>query len=766
LVLFAVACAACVRSGEVTCDDGRLCPPGYSCDDDNHRCLSQEQVAACNGLAEGADCSFGGAPGACRMGACEPLVCGDGLRSIGETCDGSDLGDADCTTAGFYNPDGLGCTSFCTFDVSSCTGFCGDDVINGDELCDGVAPAGTCFDLGYDAGPLACAQSCGLSFSSCARFGWVPELVGASNLLGFSGTSPTDLWVVGQSTTSEAQIAHYDGSTWTRETLTTNDKLMAVAAISPTDAWIARAGAGLGAPGKPLHYDGSQWSTANDAPAADYTDVWAASANAVYFASRDQGVVWWNGTTWQALGALVAPVVELDGSSSSDIWAVQANGTLQRWNGTTWNAINVPVSARHLHVRAADSVWVIGPSTTSTAAAIAHFNGSSFTTYTDPSINNESFVSVLAIADNDVWVSGPGGQVRHFDGQHWIDSAVRVTTDSTTSFIAMQKLGNIVFGVAFNGFVHRYRGQFIARHQTGGTAAGLSMWSAGPNDTHVGDLRGGVLHYNGQTWSRQVIDAAQGALTSMWGSGAADIWASGSSGRVYHYNGSAWSLATSLGTTVTAIWGTGPTDVWFFGASATHYDGSSYTATTTGITTFLSASGSGPNDVWALAAGTSASSHLARWNGSAWTVTQMPYEMYAIVVVGPNNVFVTADTNHILHYDGTAWTDIAVPVVTKLDRLAASAPDDVIASSGAEAVHFDGSTWTPIRFGTEPNATLRTVTAAPAFVDTLFSTTSQPIVRRLVRTRMWNCRAKETGCSDGVDDDCDGNADALDSDCP
>lgn len=132
--------SGCVQSEEVHCADGRLCPPGYTCDDAHMRCLSADQVAACAGRDEGADCTIAGAPGGCRSGACEPLVCGDGVKSLNEACDGEDLGGATCKDAGFYDDAGLACTSFCTFDTNACTGFCGDAMVNGQELCDGAAP--------------------------------------------------------------------------------------------------------------------------------------------------------------------------------------------------------------------------------------------------------------------------------------------------------------------------------------------------------------------------------------------------------------------------------------------------------------------------------------------------------------------------------------------------------------------------------------------------------------------------------------------------
>jgi len=764
-------CTSCVQSDEVHCADGRLCPPGYTCDNDQHRCVSPEQLAACDGQADGAPCTFGGAMGACQMGKCEPLICGDGTRSFGEACDGADLGDADCTTAGFYEPDGLACTSFCTFDVTACSGFCGDNKINGDELCDGAAPGGTCFDLGFDAGAVSCAAGCGYSFASCGRFGWLPEPVGMAQVTGFAGTGTGDLWAIGQDLTGTAMIAHYDGSAWTRESAGSMDLLTAVEAITPTDVWIATEGVGVGVKSRPRHFDGAQWSVVASAPLAEYTDVWAASSTAVYFATRDAGVQWWNGSTWQQLGTTPQPLVAIDGSSANDIWAVQADGTLLRWNGTMWQAINAPVLVRHLDVRSATSVWLVGPNPGMTAATVAHFDGTMFTTYSDSSTSSDVYTSVLAIADNDVWVAGPLGLVRHYDGHDWIDSVSRVTTDSTTSFVEMKRFGDVVIGAAFNGFVHRYRGQYVGRNQLPTNVALVSLWSSGPNDTFVGDQRSSVYRYDGSDWTRYTLDTT--TITSfgaLWGSGPNDVWVVGSgtggSGKVYRWNGNAWNPATTIGTGVNVIWGTGPTDVWFFGTSVTHYNGSSYVPVTTGVGNVSAASASGPNDIWLVSQESATSTKLAHWNGNAWSVTTLPHDIRAIIALAPNDVFATADNNHILHYDGAAWSDTIVTVASRLEYIAASARDDIIAASTSEAVHFDGTTWTPFRIPFEsPTSVVRAVTIAPAFIDILYSGVTGQVVRRVTRTRFWNCRASETGCNDGVDDDCDGDVDIRDTNC-
>jgi cysteine-rich repeat protein len=62
--------------------------------------------------------------------------CGNGVIDAGESCDGIELGAADCTTLGFVLPSGLACGADCSYDVSACTAFCGNGTIEPGESCE------------------------------------------------------------------------------------------------------------------------------------------------------------------------------------------------------------------------------------------------------------------------------------------------------------------------------------------------------------------------------------------------------------------------------------------------------------------------------------------------------------------------------------------------------------------------------------------------------------------------------------------------------
>jgi hypothetical protein len=86
-------------------------------------------AAPAGGGGEGAT---GGAP------VVQPAECGNGVREVGEACDGLDLGQAACADLGLGGGPPR-CTYDCTLDPTSCAG-CGNGYVDPGEECDGGPP--------------------------------------------------------------------------------------------------------------------------------------------------------------------------------------------------------------------------------------------------------------------------------------------------------------------------------------------------------------------------------------------------------------------------------------------------------------------------------------------------------------------------------------------------------------------------------------------------------------------------------------------------
>ncbi len=117
VVVVALA-GACVESDSVVCGDGTVCPVGSACDMVHGLCVAPDQLIACDGREQAADCEFEGldkttVAGKCEETVCLVPVCGNNIVDVGEVCD---VGDA---------ASGDGCSADCTSDET-----CGNGIVD------------------------------------------------------------------------------------------------------------------------------------------------------------------------------------------------------------------------------------------------------------------------------------------------------------------------------------------------------------------------------------------------------------------------------------------------------------------------------------------------------------------------------------------------------------------------------------------------------------------------------------------------------------
>ncbi|MGE5186894.1 MAG: hypothetical protein ACM31C_32810, partial [Acidobacteriota bacterium] len=419
----------------------------------------------------------------------------------------------------------------------------------------------------------------------------------------------------------------------------------------------------------------------------------------------------------------------------------------------------------------ATDVWVVGSNTQAAGNITAHWNGTTWTAYADTLFYSP--LAILPLADNDVWVAYNGsGNARHYDGIRW--TYVQNVAVPGVSFGSLLATPSELVAISFDGVAYRFSGQVYAQlaADTGNVDAVGVLWSDAPDDVYVGDGSGSVLHFDGQKWTTTAV--ASGAIVALWGTRGDDVWAvarvATNASPVFHYDGVGWTNPPGITSAASAVWGSAKDDVWFLGSFGVyHYDGSSITASLAIAGEKIS--GTGPDDVWVTGGSVTAGGAAYHSDGAAWSApTQLAHHVNALVAVAPNDVFASGDGSHVMHYDGTTWSDTQLLVFDPLTNASASAPDDVYVASATTIFQFDGSRWARVRSPSDSalgGETLAALSAHRGWIDLLYtSATNTQQVRKLVRTRPWNCRASETDCDDGVDDDCDGMVDHLDPDCP
>jgi hypothetical protein len=776
--------AACATSDSVVCEDGSTCPGGFQCDPVHDRCLLPEQVFECSDKADGDECTFNGAPGACQFGACVTFYCGDGRITGREQCEPTDIGvdnngdPATCITVGYYAPVGLACNpTTCLYDTTACTGgYCGDTEVNGPELCDGPTTQ-TCVAIGFDAGSVTCNAQCGFQIRDCNRFGWNPESISDVSALAVAGSGPDDQWALG----SGGKAMHYEGAFWNTWPTGVTNPLVGGWSVAPDDTWAVGQGVDSNNPSVVIHWSGKTtgWSKVTSIPIGEYVDVWAADANNVYIGTEANGVLHWNGATWSVLGNLSDEVVRIHGVAPDNIFVATKAGPLAHWDGTAWTTITdatiANIQFHFLDANGPHDVWAAGNLASDLgAAAVAHYNGTTWTTWTFP---QQALNGIAASAPNDAWLAGVDGIMRHWDGDAWSSSTNVGSSPSglaaISGFISLS--GTEVLGVSTQYLAYRFRGQAFGLYKPLGpdpftAAQNTAMWGTTASDQYVTNVRGEIWHYDGTAWTN-VYTIAGGPITAnaIHGVDANTVYVGAANGHVYHWNGAIWADEAAATSSITKVFVVAAGDVWAFTDSQVLHRESNgtWTAYLLGSTRPLSVSGTSGSDIWVVTHGPPAK--LFHWDGSAWSeaMTDASDSLLAVLALSPSDVHVTAMHGRMEHYNGVTWSEQVVTPLADLTMLAGTGKDDVIAASERDLFHYDGNEWAEVRPPVDfvPNTAdylpIVAVQVTPGRIDMMLQ---RYRIRTLLRTRALKCELHEV-CGDSVDNDCDGDIDSSDAEC-
>jgi hypothetical protein len=126
------------------------------------------------------------------------------------------------------------------------------------------------------------------------------------------GSGAEDVWAVGDNT-----ILHYNGSSWTTVTSCARG-VQGVWGTGPNDVWVTGA--------EMLHWDGSQWSSADLGVGGA---LWGSAPDDVWATGPENAMLHFDGTTWSSLPTGTSfRIRDVSGSGANDVWVVGEEGMI------------------------------------------------------------------------------------------------------------------------------------------------------------------------------------------------------------------------------------------------------------------------------------------------------------------------------------------------------------------------------------------------------------------------------------------------------
>ena len=215
------------------------------------------------------------------------------------------------------------------------------------------------------------------------------------------------------------------------------------------------------------HYNNSNWIEYK----SDYflskgdtvyslNSVWGSSPDNVWAVGQRGTIIHWNGQEWKKVDSGVEYYLnDIWGTSPDNIYAISLslsnNARLLHYDGTSWNEITSQIASL---LRSLGSIWFDKNGTGYLSGSnILHYNGNNF----NHQIQVPGFqFRVRGRSPADVFTSGFGGIVYHYNGVDWVDYPELRTTEIGTELRGIYVGEKRVFiAGAINGGITIIRGE-------------------------------------------------------------------------------------------------------------------------------------------------------------------------------------------------------------------------------------------------------------------------------------------------------------------
>lgn len=258
------------------------------------------------------------------------------------------------------------------------------------------------------------------------------------------------------------------------------------------------------------------------------------------------------------------------GSSADDIFVV--GGDIRHYNGSAWTTMTNPSDKSLYGVWGSgpNNVYAVGRDYFTGEGVIVHCNGTSWSIVLDDL--PVGFLGIWGSGPDDIYAVGLGSSAYHYTGSSWEP----VYVGGIVTHAVWGTAWNDVFFVGDTGRIRHYNGTTMETLTSNTSYALLGVWGASSTEVFVTTFSSLILTYNGSIWEPMQNDGTGGRLEDIWGTSATDIYCVGYSRRIMRYDGTSWKdMINPTTATLLGIWGTSASNIYAVGEDGViqHYTG-------------------------------------------------------------------------------------------------------------------------------------------------------------------------------------------------
>jgi hypothetical protein len=384
-------------------------------------------------------------------------------------------------------------------------------------------------------------------------FGWtavtLPTTTYPIEIYDLYGTSPTDVWVGGDTTHGYALAHHFDGA-WT-STMPVDVFDGRIVSMSEHDGTLFAA-----ARNGPVYvYDGESWAPISASGFIQDARVYATPSGEAHavdaMAPRAEHFA---GTTRLDTVSNAGNAPRAFALSSGAVYAFD-NTELWIWDGITWSTETRPQSIIAVWADASGTLFTL-----ETGVGLMKRTGANTYVAVDATATG---YRMWGSSTTDIWIVHTGTSLLHWTGS---PASTCPTCTSAQNVADMWGAGpSAVYSVGNAGEIRHYNGSAWSAQASGTTVNLAAVWGWADNDV-VAVGAGTVLHQDGTGWT-SLGYPQQHDLIDVWGTSVTDLFVASSDGLLYHYDGTHWSpVRTNARPRLSAIVGSGDSLFWFGGS--------------------------------------------------------------------------------------------------------------------------------------------------------------------------------------------------------